>query len=216
MHEVNESDAQIRQSTPLLNVFSINGIHSVREGIAAAAQKRDPPSTGAHLTQRIQTQRDTRADAVFNYRPPDLAPPPITIYHPVFAKFLRLMAEPPDPTPEDLGRAHDFVCLASAYYKDEAERVLKLSRNLNAAVYHGILGIQKLSYTSSKLAPDGVVFSERTPSGFSTITAILEVKAEIGEGNSDPIAQAECAYVAVYSSDEVFRLCRCSSWCLIP
>ncbi|KAF9779195.1 hypothetical protein BJ322DRAFT_1113551 [Thelephora terrestris] len=173
MHEVNQSEAQIR-----------------REGIAAAAQKRESPSTGASLTQRTLTQNDGRADAVYNYRPAELTPPPITIYHPVFAKFLQLMAEPPDPTHEELGRAHEFVCLASAYYRDEAERVGKLSRSINAAVHDGILGTHPLSYTSSKLAPGGVVFSGKTPSGFLTIAAILvlEAKAEIGE--------------AVYSSDE--------------
>ncbi|KAF9777626.1 hypothetical protein BJ322DRAFT_1114857 [Thelephora terrestris] len=195
MHEVNESDVQIR-----------------REEIAVAARKRDSPSAGASLTQRIVTQKQIRADAVYNYRPAHLAPPPITIYHPVFAKFLQLMAEPRNPTHEELNLAHDFVCLASAYHKDEATRISELSLTMKAAVHSGILGPTTLSYKSRQLIPDGVVISGATPDGFKTIAAILEVKAEIGEGGSDPIAQAECAYVAVYSTEEALHI-RASCCC---
>ena len=194
-------------------MISNNVNPSDREGIAAAARKRGSPSAGASLAQRILTQKDTRADAVYNHRPAELMPPPITIYHPVFAKFLQLMAEPPDPTHEELGQAHEFVFLASAYYRYEAERVEKLSHTMNTAVHRDILGTRVLSYTSSRPTSGGFVFSGSTPNGFSTVAAILEAKAEIGEGGNDPIAQAECAYVAVYSSDEVLRLQCCSSWC---
>ncbi|KAF9777978.1 hypothetical protein BJ322DRAFT_1131556 [Thelephora terrestris] len=188
IHELNESDAKIR-----------------REEIAVAARKRDSPSAGASLTRRIVTQTDFRADTVYNYRPANLAPPPITIYHPVFAKFLQLMAEPRNPTHEELNLAHDFVCLASAYHKDEATRIGELSFNMRAAVHFGIPGPIQLAYQSRQLVLDGVVTSAATPDGFRTIAAILEVKAEIGEGGSDPIAQAECAYVAVYSTEEALH-----------
>ncbi|KAH9947831.1 hypothetical protein B0H21DRAFT_806645 [Amylocystis lapponica] len=156
VQEVNESSAQLR-----------------REHIATAAKKRKFPSTGAHTADRIVTQNPTRVDAVYNYRPIDLAPPPITLYHPVFAKFLQLMAEPQIFSDEELNNAQSFITLAVAYYKEEA-----------------------------RLEPDGLVSSADTPDGFSTITAIHEVKLEIGDGGSDPIAQGECVYVAIYSSNE--------------
>jgi hypothetical protein len=195
-------------------VLSYRNLFSGREEIAVAARKRDSPSADASLTQRIVTQTDFRADAVYNYRPANLAPPPITIYHPVFAKFLQLMAEPRNPTHEELNLAHSFVCLASAYHKDEATRISELLFNMRAAVHFGILGPRQLAYQSRQLVLDGVVTSAATPDGFRTIAAILEAKAEIGEGGNDPIAQAECAYVAVYSAEEVFYLQYCTSQCL--
>lgn len=150
---------------------------------------------------------------MYNYRPIDLTPLPITIYHPVFAKFLKLMEEPLVPTHEELEQAHEFVCLASAYYGDEAERISHLSRNMKAAVHSDVVGAKPLCYLSNGFTPDGVVSSAVTPDGFSTIAAIFEGKAEIGEGGNDPIAQAECAYVAVYSSAEVFRSQCGAYWC---
>jgi len=115
------------------------------------------------------------------------------------------MEKPQEPTHEELEQAQIFIIAASDYYRDEAERVVRLSSIMKTGVHNDILGMRTLSYVSSQFTSDGVVFSREAPGGFSTIVAIIEVKSEIGEGGSDPIAQAECAYVAAYSSDEVFR-----------
>ncbi|KAH9948020.1 hypothetical protein B0H21DRAFT_735808 [Amylocystis lapponica] len=188
VQEVNESSAQLR-----------------REHIATAAKMRKSPSTGAHTADRIVTQNPTRVDAVYNYRPIDLAPPPITLYHPVFAKFLQLMAEPQEFTKEELIRAHSFVTLAVAYYRDEATRRETLYCDMSTAIHESIL----------VLGPDGVVSSEETLDGFSPVTAIHEVKLEIGDGGCDPLAQGECDYVAIYSSNEarlVREVCCCPAF----
>ncbi|KAI0336575.1 hypothetical protein GY45DRAFT_1429653 [Cubamyces sp. BRFM 1775] len=71
IHEVNESLGQIH-----------------REQIAAAAHQRQSPSSGATVSQLLQTQTTLRIDAVYNCRPLELTGPPITMYHPVFANFL--------------------------------------------------------------------------------------------------------------------------------
>ncbi|KAH9948021.1 hypothetical protein B0H21DRAFT_708046 [Amylocystis lapponica] len=171
VQEVNESSAQLR-----------------REHIATAAKKRKSPSTGAHTADRIVTQNPTRVDAVYNYRPIDLAPPPITLYHPVFAKFLQLMVEPQIFSDEELNNAQSFITLAVAYYKEEAIRKRKLQLVMGAAVHKNILVSEGLSYTYTRWLLDHY--------------AIHEVKLEIGDGGSDPIAQGECVYVAIYSSNE--------------
>ena len=115
-------------------------------------------------------------------------PPPITIYHPVYAKFIQMMAEPQEFTHEELDSAQKFVTQAAAYYKSEDEQKTETSEM-------------------------GSVVNSKVRDGFHTVAAITEVKAEIGEGGCDPIAQAECAYVAIYSSDEVCRSQRCPLWC---
>ncbi|KAH9949162.1 hypothetical protein B0H21DRAFT_820351 [Amylocystis lapponica] len=165
-----------------------------REHIATAAKKRKSPSTGAHTAE---------------------PPPPITLYHPVFAKFLQLMAEPQEFTSEELNHAHSFVTLAAAHYRYKDTRREKLRSVMGAAVHNSILASKALSYASRRLKPDGAVSSVETPDGFLIITAIHEVKLEIGDGGSDPIAQGECDYAAVYSSNEarpIREVCCCPAF----
>ncbi|KAI0732364.1 hypothetical protein C8Q72DRAFT_901842 [Fomitopsis betulina] len=50
------------------------------------------------------------------------------------------------------------------------------------------------------LTLDGIVLAAKTSNDFEAVSAITEVKNEIGGGSSDPLAQAECAYVAIHSS----------------
>ena len=57
--------------------------------------------------------------------------------------------------------------------------------------------------TSQKLAKERPVCAAEMPNGFETVSVISEVTNEIGDGGCDPLAKAECAYVATYSSEEV-------------
>ncbi|KZT18890.1 hypothetical protein NEOLEDRAFT_1142814 [Neolentinus lepideus HHB14362 ss-1] len=182
-----------------------------RETIARVAQTRKSPSAGAAIGELVITQRAGRADAVYNYRPLSLTPLPITIYHPVFAKFLQIMEEDTVLMHDELAHALTFIGQAVKLYKNETKRMEQLSA-MKAGVHQSILGITGLTFESGDFNPDGVVFSAQTPDQFKTILCITEVRNEIGEGGSDPISQAECAYVAVYSSDEarpVRDMCCC-------
>ena len=141
---------------------------------------------------------------MYNYRPVELAPPPITIYHPVFAKFIQMMSDRHAFTHDELDRAQKFITQTLAYCPTEAAR-LSHSSEMKNAVHANILSSMALSFASSKLLPDGAVSSGEAPNGFIALSAICEAKVEIGEGGCDPLAQAECAYVAVYASAEVGR-----------
>ncbi|KZT68353.1 hypothetical protein DAEQUDRAFT_766353 [Daedalea quercina L-15889] len=194
-----------RSITTLLEVSELG-----REDIAAAARKRDSSSSGATAACRTATQVK-RKDAVYNYRPLDLAPPPITIYHTVFAKFLRMMNEPCAFTHEELDHAQKFVTQAVTYYSKEDKRIIH-SSEMALAVHPQILSSMSPSFTSSRLEPDGVVRSAMLHNDLYTVPALAEVKVEVGEGGCEPLAQAECAYVAIYSSDEarpVRQACCC-------
>ncbi|PCH32989.1 hypothetical protein WOLCODRAFT_159755 [Wolfiporia cocos MD-104 SS10] len=200
----------------VIAVLSVDELNAQirREKIAAAARSRQSPSTCATAEQRFDSQKSTCLDALYNYRPLHLIPPPITIYHPVFNKFLQMMVDPQDFTHDELDLAQTFVTQAASYYIFETDRANEISA-MSSAVHPRILAAATLSYISGELRPDGVVFSAKLLYGFRTVAAITQVKAEIGEGSCDPIAQAECAYVAIYSSDEalpVREVCCCPAF----
>ena len=171
-----------------------------RENIAAKGRSRSSPSTSAITAARLDIQHGRRPDAVHNFRPLELSTPPVTIYHPVFARFRRLMAqEPTDLGPEELFRAQCFVTAANKFYKSEEMRIQETFRWLHA----DILTKETFEFSSQKVTPDGTVCVAKTHDDFDTVSVIIEVKNEIGDGGCDPLAQAECDYVAIYSAVEV-------------
>lgn len=177
-----------------------------REHIALAAHQRQSPSTGAHLSQRVQTQTTARIDAVYNGRPLDLLGPPITIYHPVFTKFMRVMESPGELTSEELDTAQMFITEAAAYHKDKATRRNRLSSLMSRAVHVDVLNRLHLSNGTCTFVSDGVMLNTCTlPSDLMPLIGVHELKNEIGEDGCDPTAQAENVYVAYYSSAEVSR-----------
>ncbi|KZT22158.1 hypothetical protein NEOLEDRAFT_1150158 [Neolentinus lepideus HHB14362 ss-1] len=192
--EVHESESQSR-----------------RETIARAAQQRESPSVGASIKELITTQRHERVDAIYNYRPVYLTPPPITIYHPVFTKFLEIMEQDIDVTHEELGHAQMFIDQAVRVYKYPSDRINRLSA-IKTAVHQQILGITPLGFGDTEFLTDGIIFSAEASDEFKSVICFTEVRNEMGWGGHDPVAQAECAYVATYSSDEarcVRQLCCC-------
>ncbi|KAI0714115.1 hypothetical protein C8Q72DRAFT_206479 [Fomitopsis betulina] len=196
IHETNESEAQID-----------------RENIAAKGRSRSSPSTGAVTAARLGIQHSRRPDAVHNFRPLELFTPPVTIYHPVFARFRRLMAqEPTDLGPEELTRAQRFVVAANKIYQSEEQRISGLQDTFRW-LHANILTKKTFEFRSQKLIPDGAVCIAKTPDDFDTVSVITEVKNEIGDGGCDPLAQAECDYVAIYSADEA---CRVREACCCP
>ncbi|RPD53873.1 hypothetical protein L226DRAFT_617285 [Lentinus tigrinus ALCF2SS1-7] len=191
----------------LLGILKVNeSVGKInREQIAIAAQRRDSPSTRATLPQRLKNQTVTRIDAVHDGRPIELTGPSITIYHPVFAKFLKYMAEPQEFTSEELDTAHSFVTKAVAYFADEPTRRLKLKDSMGDGVHRQVLELTKIPNSTGRFTSDGAMFASptaTTPDDFCPIIALHELKNEIGEGGCDPIAEAENMYVAYYSSNE--------------
>ncbi|KAH9930695.1 uncharacterized protein B0H18DRAFT_1116814 [Fomitopsis serialis] len=166
-----------------------------REAIAAAGRKRRSPSSGATVSELMKTQTPTHLDAVYNYRPLHLAPPPIIIYRPAFARFAYSISQPIGSniyTPKEVETAREFIELSSKLYVDEPSR--------------------QRAITDAFLEPDGVIRMDTSFEGFRPVVAITEVKNEIGTGGCDPRAQAECAYVAIYTSPEakpIRNICCC-------
>ena len=136
------------------------------------------------------------------------------IYHPAFARFAQSMSQPADRniqyTPAEVQTAREFIQLSSKFYVDESSRQRAIKAALSNAVGFGILDSTSLKYSSGRLQLDGVIRTDTSIEGFRPVVTVTEVNNEIGTGGCDPRAQAECAYVAVYTSFDV-----CASWRLM-
>ena len=74
---------------------------------------------------------------------------------------------------------------------------------LRAAVHKALLHVTDL-YVDPCIEVDGVVeTTASTPNGFHPVSALAVVQTEFGTAKTDPAAEAECVYVAIYSSVEV-------------
>lgn len=186
-------------------------LNSDREEIAKVARSRDSPSAGAKLNVLQVTQRKTRPDAVYNWRPMSLQPPPISVYHPTFAKFTRLMSmqlEDEEFSHDELQSAFEFIISSLEFYTNEETRQMCLKGI--QSIDRNILQQTRIFLTSGNLTPDGYSQSPTPvfpPGSRMAYKAFQHLKAEVGTGSCDPMAQAECAFLAVYSSDEVSHVC---------
>lgn len=172
----------------------------------AARDNKMSPSTGAHLDTLRRTQKMIRLDATYNSRPPSLEPPPISIYHPVFGQFTRLMAESHenlDFTQEELEHAMKFILASLPFYDTEVERKDEI-RALKIVHGHILMGAPMASGSAN---PDGCVYIVlKQFDDIAIPILILELKNEIGTGDSDPMSQSECCYVKINGKMEVCHI----------
>ncbi|KAG8900890.1 hypothetical protein FRB99_005679 [Tulasnella sp. 403] len=119
---------------------------------------------------------------------------PVSLYHPVFSDFLKDIHDLNFvPKPDLLQTARELVIAAADYYPVEASiPVFKLEARA--------IGRQKA------VKADGVVDTTR-PEG-EAFRLIMEVKNEIGSGESDPTIQGALSYSRYWSSPGSFgRVC---------
>lgn len=177
--------------------------------MAAAASKRDPPSTGAKNSTLRKTQKENEIDAIYNGHPVNLTAPPIEIYHSVFAKFRHEISLPIDNssfTAEELTMAMELVTGSLAFHKDEDTRIKDITTAMVTLVDEQVFRRTEIMRDNGRhYKPDGCVFvqCEKFPRRDGAATAFSEVKNGVGEGGSDPIQQAQCDYVLYYSAEDV-------------
>ncbi|GAW04098.1 hypothetical protein LENED_005866 [Lentinula edodes] len=179
-----------------------------REAIIRAAQSRPPPSTGAKSTEFISTQTEQRPDAAYNYRPPELAPPPLAIYHPVFAQFRHSMAAPTETlefTSQELDQASTFIDVSLRHYPDKTSRLNALQAVITCSgqKFWGERII--LVDNGKKTQPDGglAISIRDLPVLYSTLG---ELKNGGGDGGCDPSDQAQFVKFACRYGETGHRL----------
>ncbi|KAJ3739658.1 hypothetical protein DFH05DRAFT_1529913 [Lentinula detonsa] len=186
-------------------------VDEARQAIASLAQSRPPPSTGAQSTHLVSSQVEQRPDAAYNHRPPELAPPPLSIYHPVFARFRREMATSTESlqfSDKELGQASVLMDLSLRYYLSREERreaVGEVFEVDGQRVWDGAC----VSVDDMIMEVDGVLgldlgFGTGTGSGSGTVYTMLgEIRNGSGDGGCDPSDQVQCAYIKLVSSKQV-------------
>ncbi|KAI0094198.1 hypothetical protein BDY19DRAFT_8862 [Irpex rosettiformis] len=187
-----------------------------RETVADTVKKRHcSPSKAAQPSTAHDTQKKTEKDAIYNGRPIELLQPPITLWHPVFAKFRRLMSIPAETfrfSHDQLDRAKRFIVVSSKIYKQETERHSQLSENSPFA-RPGCFTERIL--LNGQVRPDGgASIWVKLPDGTSVevFSCFTEIKNEVGVGDADPLMQAQSTYRAIYSS-ELLKPIRMLSCC---
>ncbi|KDQ32282.1 hypothetical protein PLEOSDRAFT_1100778 [Pleurotus ostreatus PC15] len=139
--------------------------------------------------------------------PADLAGPSIAIYHPIFAIFQRALSQTPLPgdiSREDLDSASLLISLSTQYYTTEPERQYAISSVVEALlgpsfVFRETLircGIISFTLDGNRRANCGL-FKRTDPN--------VTIPNGIGLGESDPIEQAETAYLIVATAPEVLH-----------
>lgn len=176
--------------------------------IVEVASRREAPSTGSRRAILRNLQSLSRPDAVYNCRPWELAPCPITIYSSAFAQFMSDMAVNLDGVSfshDELDNALTIVTASSMHYGSKTNRMEALRTAFGNLVSPDFLEPRTLRYHDKEAEPDGSVYCSGR-SKHSIGIAVVEGKNEIGEGGIDPLSHAECVYVAKYTSREV-RAC---------
>ena len=151
----------------------------------------------------MEVQIKSRKDAIYNSRPYELTGAPVQLYQPAFAKFIREISRPVKagelPREELDGAAH-FIDTSLSFFQDEAHRQTSL-HNLDGAL--GKLTAQQINVDARVIKPDGTTVVPCPSAEKEAVVRIVELKNEVGEGDSDPIMQAECGFVLICSSEMV-------------
>ena len=198
-----------QKSTEQGEVYSRSSTIATEAGIADAARRRGASSEAAKASEQRVIQKAANRDTVYNWRPHKLRPPLLAPYFPAFAAFREALSsvdKAAHVTPDELQSAIELIILSTQFYRDEDDR--------HANIFPSALFSYKKT-TYSKLAQPELADRRMFPDHHRTCPCPLvgkhrvahpefvELKAEVGVGGSDPIAQAERDYVSVYTSEYV-------------
>ncbi|KAF5387266.1 hypothetical protein D9757_006875 [Collybiopsis confluens] len=233
---IQRPDTSRRMLVPLVLVWTAPSEHSsvsngsltaiaeepdAREAIARKAQNRPPPSTAARSSNLVTTQNVQHLDAAYNHRPPELIPPPISIYDPIFATFRREIATPTETlvfSQDELESASKFIDASLRLYPNEPSRkkALELLPILGGRYWE----TKEISVNDSTVKPDGgsLVRSRiDSKSGPIACSSLAELKNGGGDGGCDPVDQLQCGYIKIVSSEQyqAIRLVSCCPALLI-
>ncbi|KAH9925373.1 uncharacterized protein BXZ73DRAFT_50009 [Epithele typhae] len=168
---------------------SSHRVTSERETLAGLIRAlAQPPAIAAQPDQF--SRRENKA-GILDYRPQN--PPPIFIYHTVYARLLAAVNnhDPQLPVdPEELDIAADFIARGRVYGSEEPSALSDVLEEELLCTYHST--------------------PVEAPNGFKPVSVFIRVKPE--DDSTDPTAYAECTYIDTYTSLEatdVRKACCC-------
>ncbi|KAJ8516836.1 hypothetical protein ONZ45_g5898 [Pleurotus djamor] len=172
----------------------------------------DSPSTTAQNGALLSTQRPENFAAVYNGRPCTLTGPNIGIYHPIFSKFRRKVANQPGlvralSAQERLCAASRLLDTSAQYFSVEAERHAALERDLEILLSSGRFTAKETTVSfGSRTFKLGGNRLANCPLVSFLLNLLWELKNGIGLGDCDPIEQATRGYMIMATSEELRKL----------
>ncbi|KAH8823582.1 hypothetical protein DL96DRAFT_1618017 [Flagelloscypha sp. PMI_526] len=179
-----------------------------RETVAKAIMALDSPSKEAVNKEVLTRQKVGKPVAVYNYRPIELAPPPISIYHPVFGYFRNEMQRNTDSfefDQEEIKIAKEFIDASSEYYSSETlrQKALEPINIFGNATRLETFWIRRDVYTHPTLYRlDGSRQVRLPDNPVQCFSGFGELTNGIGEAGCDASEQAMLCYQKYVSSEE--------------
>ena len=165
---------------------------------------RAPSPESAAAFNRFVREQERRP--IWNGRPSMNRGIPIQLYHPSFAKFLRVTRKDTGEinlTPADYSATHSLFHSSAMLYIDKAERLKAISIFIDKAI----------GYMISSLYIPGVKASGAYRvlcDDIYALVALKEIKNEIGTGGRDPSHQCGMGFRYYYAQENVCPSLPCS------
>jgi hypothetical protein len=167
------------------------------------------PSAAAQNSTLKSAQVLDNSQRVYNGRPTALTGPCLSIYHPIFQKFMQEYKSPVYPhqiDPLDYTHANQFVRSSVEYFKDEGARLYAIRPPLQYFFgetfrFHGAMQSYERYWVPDGHAPVTCgLYKSSEPGHGWMVTCINQLKNGIGMGDSDPVEQGQQVYVLVCTS----------------
>ncbi|QRV96600.1 kinase domain protein [Ceratobasidium sp. AG-Ba] len=165
-----------------------------------AVNQGPSPSTAAKPSNFLEEQLRGAAP-IYNGRPRSKQGLPLEIYHPVFHAFTQRIQSNDIPDSDSLRAMEFFMSISQAVYACEAQRTLAVKNHLKS-----LLGVEAITVEpANSCTADGVIMTKShvaidDPSAY---LLVMEVKNEVGTGDSDPSIQGAKSYARYWSDDNL-------------
>jgi len=168
-----------------------------------------PPSTAALNNELKSAQTPNNPRAVYNGRPTELTGPCLSIYHPIFQKFMQEYNSPinlDEISLRDYNLANVLVSSSVQYFNNKEDRFSAIKPCLAPYLGQNFTDHATMYSYEKTWTPDGHAkvkcgLYKETEQGYDWMTKlILEIKNGVGIGQSDAVEQAQRDYVLVCTS----------------
>ncbi|KAH9000159.1 hypothetical protein EDB92DRAFT_1939906 [Lactarius akahatsu] len=188
--------------------MAIDDLEAVQRASVKAGQTVLPPSSSAVFRPFLAEQTDR---PIWNGRPSTNCGIPIQLYHPSFAKFLRISrgdAVEIDLKPKAYSATHSLFHSSAVLYTNKAQRIAGTSMYLGEAIGH-------------RLPPLDVPWGEHTMHfdgalrEVGALVVLKEDKNEVGTGGCDPPHQCALGFRTYYiqkKTKSIRESCCCPSF----
>ena len=163
------------------------------------------PSPPSAATLNGLREEQGKRHPIWNGRPSMNRGIPIQLYHPSFAKFLRVVRDDTvgiDLKPEDYSATHSLFQSSAVLYESEARRLDATELFLNKVIRHQISPLW-VSGEQVSMKADGAYEAGCKSLRVYALAAIKEDKNEIGTGGCDPSDQCALGFRLYYAREEV-------------